>query len=96
MTASPRVGEQPVNNLRPRTALAPSPVITPGVRGVPGHGLGVRFQGLAPAGGRGDYGHTPQTESLRTALEASIRINEALGGWADWATRPAAPQEADR
>jgi hypothetical protein len=46
--------------------------------------------------GQTRYGHSLRTESLRTALEASIRINEALRGWADWARQPAASQEAGR
>ena len=60
------------------------------------HALARKYRDLAEAKDRGDYGHSAQSESLRTALEASIRINEALGRWADWARRPAAPQEADR
>jgi DNA-binding PadR family transcriptional regulator len=60
------------------------------------HDLARKYRDLAEAKDRGDYGHSPQTESLRTALEASIRVNEALGGWADWARQPVAPQEADR
>ena len=46
--------------------------------------------------GQTRYGRSPRTESLRTVLEASIRINEALGGRADGARRPAASQEAGR
>jgi hypothetical protein len=34
---------------------------------------------------RGEYGHSPQTQSLRGTVEAGILINEALEGWADWA-----------
>jgi len=58
--------------------------------------LARRYRDLAEAKDRGDYGDSPQTRSLRVAVEASARINEALGGWADWAKRSAAPQEADR
>jgi hypothetical protein len=46
--------------------------------------------------GQTRYGHSPQTESLGAALEASIRINEALGGRAEWARRPTASAEAGR
>jgi DNA-binding PadR family transcriptional regulator len=58
--------------------------------------LARKYRDLAEAKDRGDYGHSPQAESLRTALEASIRINEALGGWADWARRPATSRGAGR
>jgi DNA-binding PadR family transcriptional regulator len=60
------------------------------------HALARRYRDLAEAKDRGDYGHSPQTQSLRVAVEASARINEALGGWADWAKRSTAPQGADR
>ena len=60
------------------------------------HALARRYRDLAEAKDRGDYGDSPQTRSLRVAVEASARINEALGGWADWAKRSTAPQEADR
>ena len=60
------------------------------------HALARRYRDLAEAKDRGDYGDSPQTRSLRVAVEASARINEALGGWADWAKRSAAPQGADR
>ena len=46
--------------------------------------------------GQTRYGRSPRTESLRPALGASIRINEARGGRADGARRPAASQEAGR
>jgi hypothetical protein len=46
--------------------------------------------------GQTRYRHSPQTESPRPAREASIRINEALGGRAEWARRPAASAEAGR
>jgi DNA-binding PadR family transcriptional regulator len=60
------------------------------------HALARRYRDFAEAKDRGDYGHSPQTQSLRVAVEASARINEALGGWADWAKRSTAPQGADR
>jgi hypothetical protein len=34
---------------------------------------------------RGDFGDSPQTQSLRIAVEAGVRVTEALGEWADWA-----------
>jgi hypothetical protein len=45
---------------------------------------------IADAQDRGEYGTSPQTHSLRMTLEASIRVNETLAGWADWTrSRPA-------
>jgi DNA-binding PadR family transcriptional regulator len=60
------------------------------------HALARRYRDLAEAKDRGDYGDSPQTQSLRVAVEASARINEALGGWADWAKRSTASQGAHR
>ena len=52
-----------------------------------------KYRELADAKDRGDYGYSPQTQSLRIAVEAGIRIGQALGDWADWAktTPPATP-----
>ena len=47
--------------------------------------LAAKYRELAAAKDRGDYGHSPQGQSLRITVEAALRINEALGGWADWA-----------
>jgi DNA-binding PadR family transcriptional regulator len=45
---------------------------------------------IAHAKDRGEYGTSPQTQSLRMTIEASIRVNGTLAGWADWAgSRPA-------
>jgi DNA-binding PadR family transcriptional regulator len=49
------------------------------------HGLARKYRELAEAKDRGEFGYSPQTQSLRIAAEAGARINEALGGWADWA-----------
>jgi DNA-binding PadR family transcriptional regulator len=49
------------------------------------HALAAKYRGLADAKDRGDFGHGPQTQSLRIAVEAGIRISEALGDWAVWA-----------
>jgi hypothetical protein len=49
------------------------------------HDLAARLRELAAAKDRGEYGHSPQTQSLRVAVEAGIRINEQLGDWAVWA-----------
>lgn len=47
--------------------------------------LAARLRDLAGAKDRGEYGHSPQTQSLRVTVEAGVRINEALEGWAAWA-----------
>jgi len=44
-----------------------------------------RYRALADAKDRGEFGHGPLSQSLRVALEASLRIDEALAGWAQWA-----------
>ena len=51
------------------------------------HGLAARYRELAGAKDRGDFGRSPQTQSLRVAVEAAARVAEALGSWADWAQR---------
>jgi DNA-binding PadR family transcriptional regulator len=50
-----------------------------------------KLREIADGKDRGEFGRSPQTQSLRVAIEASIRVNEALAGWADWAkTQPPA------
>jgi DNA-binding PadR family transcriptional regulator len=49
------------------------------------HGLARKYRELADAKDRGEFGNSPQTQSLRIAAEAGVRINETLGDWADWA-----------
>ncbi|NUW32613.1 PadR family transcriptional regulator [Nonomuraea sp. SMC257] len=44
-----------------------------------------RYQTYAEAKDRGEYGHSPQTQSMRVAVEAGVRVYEALAGWAEWA-----------
>jgi DNA-binding PadR family transcriptional regulator len=39
----------------------------------------------AAAKDRGDYGSSPQTQSVRIAAEAGIRLFQALADWSDWA-----------
>lgn len=39
----------------------------------------------AAAKDRGDFGTGPQTRSMRVAIEAAIRIYQALADWAEWA-----------
>jgi DNA-binding PadR family transcriptional regulator len=48
-------------------------------------GLVEQYRRLAEAKDRGDYGHSPQTQSLRVAVEAGIRLYAALADWAKWA-----------
>jgi DNA-binding PadR family transcriptional regulator len=43
------------------------------------------LRAYAAAKDRGEWGTSPQTRAMRIALEAGIRINEALAGWAEWA-----------
>jgi DNA-binding PadR family transcriptional regulator len=40
---------------------------------------------IAAAKDRGDYGNSPQTQALRVAAEAGIRVYQALADWAEWA-----------
>lgn len=55
------------------------------------HGLAARYRELAKAKDRGDFGHSPQTQSLRIAVEAGIRITQSLGDWAEWAKSNPSP-----
>ncbi|BCJ28326.1 PadR family transcriptional regulator [Actinocatenispora sera] len=47
--------------------------------------LAQRYRDLAAAKDRGEYGDSPQTNSIRIAAEAGIRLHEALADWATWA-----------
>lgn len=44
-----------------------------------------QYRALAAAKDRGEFGYSPQTQSLRIAAEAGARITESLAGWAAWA-----------
>ncbi|MFI7225169.1 PadR family transcriptional regulator [Nonomuraea angiospora] len=44
-----------------------------------------RYREYAAAKDRGDFGDSPPTQSLRVAIEAGVRLYEALGEWAEWA-----------
>lgn len=44
------------------------------------------YRAYADAKGRGDFGDSPQTQSLRIAAEAGARLYGALAEWAEWAT----------
>lgn len=48
------------------------------------------YRELAEAKDRGDFGYSPQTQSLRIAVEAGLRITRALAEWAEWAKSAAA------
>lgn len=50
---------------------------------------------FAAAKDRGDFGNSPHTQSLRIAIEAGVRLYDALADWAEWArTSPLAQPEA--
>jgi DNA-binding PadR family transcriptional regulator len=49
------------------------------------HNLAAFYREIAAAKDRGDYGTEPQTQSIRIAAEAGIRLTQALGEWAEWA-----------
>jgi len=40
---------------------------------------------LTEAKDRGEYGVSPQTQSIRVAAEAGVRLFQALADWAAWA-----------
>ncbi|GAA2301766.1 helix-turn-helix transcriptional regulator [Nonomuraea roseoviolacea subsp. roseoviolacea] len=44
-----------------------------------------RYQSYAERKDHGEFGHSPQTQSMRVAIEAGVRMYEALAGWAEWA-----------
>jgi len=51
---------------------------------------------VAAAKDRGEYGNSPQTQAIRVAAEAGIRVFQALADWAEWArtvppAKPAKP-----
>jgi DNA-binding PadR family transcriptional regulator len=56
--------------------------------------LAAKYRDLAAAKDRGEFGTSPQTRSLRMTVEASLRVTEALGGWATWASQES-PLPAD-
>lgn len=49
------------------------------------------LRALTQAKDRGEYGFSPQTQSIRVAAEAGVRLMEALADWAAWA-REHAPE----
>jgi DNA-binding PadR family transcriptional regulator len=51
------------------------------------------YRDHADAKDRGEYGNSPQTQSIRIAAEAGIRLFQALADWADWAREISAQSE---
>jgi DNA-binding PadR family transcriptional regulator len=51
------------------------------------HELAEKYRAIAAAKDRGEFGDSPQTGSIRIAAEAGIRLHQALGDWATWATQ---------
>jgi DNA-binding PadR family transcriptional regulator len=56
--------------------------------------LAAQYRELAAAKDRGDFGQSPQTQSLRIAVEAGIGISQALADWAEWAKAAPATEDA--
>ncbi|MEV6109828.1 PadR family transcriptional regulator [Streptomyces sp. NPDC051940] len=54
-----------------------------------------QYRTYAAAKDRGDFGDSAQTQSMRVAIEAGVRLYQALADWAQWAQTvpPAAPKE---
>lgn len=49
-------------------------------------GLAQKYRDIADAKDRGDYGDSPQTQSIRIAAEAGVRLHQALADWVTWTT----------
>jgi DNA-binding PadR family transcriptional regulator len=45
------------------------------------------LRSYAAAKDRGEWGSTPQTRAMRIAIEAGVRLNDALAEWAQWAQK---------
>ncbi len=54
-----------------------------------------QYRRLADAKDRGEYGNSVQTQSIRVATEAGIKLFQALADWAEWAATvpPATPEK---
>ena len=59
------------------------------------HALAARYRDLAAAKDRGEFGTSPQSKSLRMAVEAALRVVDGLAGWADWARQLPPPGAGD-
>jgi DNA-binding PadR family transcriptional regulator len=55
--------------------------------------LAEQYREYAARKDRGEFGYSPQTQSMRVTIEAGIRVYSALAEWAEWAQTvpPAAP-----
>jgi DNA-binding PadR family transcriptional regulator len=53
-----------------------------------------KYRSYAAAKDRGEFGRSTQTQSMRVAIEAGVRLYQALADWAEWAKTvpPAAPK----
>ncbi|MGW6282008.1 PadR family transcriptional regulator [Kribbella sp. NPDC055071] len=49
------------------------------------NGIAAQYRQYAEAKDRGEFGNSPQTQALRVAIEAGIKLYAALGEWAEWA-----------
>ncbi|MBV2365202.1 PadR family transcriptional regulator [Streptomonospora nanhaiensis] len=47
--------------------------------------MAATLRGYAESKDRGEWGSAPPTRAMRVAIEAGIRVNEALADWARWA-----------
>jgi len=53
-----------------------------------------QYRAYAAAKDRGDFGDSAQTQSTRIAIEAGVRLYQALADWAAWAqTVPPLPEQ---
>jgi DNA-binding PadR family transcriptional regulator len=52
-----------------------------------------KYRAYAAAKDRGEFGNSPQTQSLRITIEAGVRLYQAMADWAEWAQTvpPASP-----
>ena len=47
--------------------------------------LAQQYREYAARKDRGEFGYSPQTQSMRVTIEAGIRLYSALAEWAEWA-----------
>lgn len=47
--------------------------------------LAGQYREYAARKDRGEFGYSPQTQSMRVTIEAGIRLYSALADWAEWA-----------
>ena len=61
--------------------------------------LAEQYRQYAERKDRGEFGNSPQTQSMRVAIEAGVRLYSTLADWAEWAqtvppAKPAKPAKA--